>query len=78
MIVHVGASSLNAFYRFVGRRGLPELVISDNGTNFVGGQRELKEVIDQMNQEQITRTVADQKVTWQFNPAAAPPFRRSV
>jgi hypothetical protein len=30
---------LNAFYRMVGRRDLPEKVISDNGTNFVGAMR---------------------------------------
>ncbi|XP_065174407.1 uncharacterized protein LOC135804458 [Sycon ciliatum] len=67
-------SFLNAFYRFVGRRGLPERVISDNGTNFVGAQGELKELVAQMDEEQIIRTVADQRVTWQFNPAAAPHF----
>ncbi|CAG2211547.1 unnamed protein product [Mytilus edulis] len=35
-------SFLNAFYRMVNRRGLPKEIISDNGTNFVGANRELK------------------------------------
>ena len=67
-------SFLNAFYRFVGRRGLPQVVISDNGTNFVGGQRELSDLVAQMDKEQIERTVANQKVCWEFNPPAAPHF----
>ena len=38
-------SFLNAFYRMVSRRGLPELMVSDNCTNFVSGDRELKELV---------------------------------
>ena len=35
-------SFLNAFYCMVCRRGLPEEVLSDNGTNFSGADGELK------------------------------------
>ena len=35
-------SYLNAFRRFVARRGMPEKVFSDNATNFVGGDDELR------------------------------------
>ena len=35
-------SFLNAFFRMAGRRGLPEAMYSDNGTNFKGADKELK------------------------------------
>ena len=37
-------SFLNAFFRMVSRRGRPKDVVCDNGTNFVGGSNELKEL----------------------------------
>jgi len=36
---------LAAFRRFVNRRGLPDNVYSENGSNFVGAQRELQTII---------------------------------
>ena len=38
-------SLFNNFRRFVARRGSPELIISDNGSNFVSGERELNRSI---------------------------------
>ena len=35
------ASFLNAFSRMVARHGKPEVMISDNGTNFTSAEREL-------------------------------------
>ena len=35
-----------ALNRFISRRGHPQEIISDNGTNFVGGKRELQEISD--------------------------------
>ena len=37
-------SFLNAFFRMTSQRGLPEDIVSDNGTNFDGGSNELKEL----------------------------------
>jgi hypothetical protein len=37
------ASFINAFTRMVSRRGTPVYAISDNGTNFVGAEREMRE-----------------------------------
>ena len=38
-------SCLNAIMRFIARRGKPVKLISDNGTNFVGAEKELAEYI---------------------------------
>ena len=41
-------SFLKAFCRMVNRRGLPLEMLSDNGTNFVGANEELHELVKQM------------------------------
>ena len=43
----------------VATRGRPEDVTSDNRTNFVGAERELRERVQAMDQEQITGNVAN-------------------
>ena len=40
-------SFINSMRRFIARRGTPELMRSDNGTNFVGGNKELSSAISQ-------------------------------
>ena len=40
-------SFLNMFYRMANQKGLPEEIISDNGINFVGAERELRELVEQ-------------------------------
>ncbi|KAK3736479.1 hypothetical protein QZH41_005829 [Actinostola sp. cb2023] len=50
---------LNAFYRMVNRRGLPVEVLSDNGSNFIGGERELRELVEQLDKEKIERSAAN-------------------
>ena len=44
------ASFLNAFSRMVARRGKPELMISDNGTNFTSAERELRDLVSTLDQ----------------------------
>ncbi|CAC5402360.1 unnamed protein product [Mytilus coruscus] len=39
-------SFISAFQRFTSRRGIPEKVFSDNGTNFVGGEIELRKTME--------------------------------
>lgn len=67
-------SFLNAFYRFVNRRGLPKEVISDNGTNFVSANRELCELVTKLDRDKINDAVCNQGIKWHFNPPAAPHF----
>ena len=51
---------LNAFLRMASRRGIPELIFSDNAGKFVRTNKELK---DLLNQEKSSR----QKQTKEFN-----------
>ena len=56
------------------RRGLPDEVISDNGGNFVGANRELKELVQQLDIRKIQVSTANQVIKWHFNPLYAPHF----
>ncbi|XP_031553331.1 uncharacterized protein LOC116290441 [Actinia tenebrosa] len=67
-------SFLNAFYRMASRRGLPEEMISDNGTNFVGADRELRELVEKLDKNKIASSTANRGVKWHFNPPLAPHF----
>ena len=64
-------SFINSLRRFVARRGVPELIRSDNGTNFVAGNRELREAIDNWNEQQINEFMIQRNIKWIFNPPAA-------
>ena len=46
------ADFLAAFRRFVARRGCPVEVLSDNGTNFVGANRELQELYQHLESQE--------------------------
>ena len=64
----------NAFYRMTSRRGLPEEMFSDNGTNFKGADRELKTLLSELDETKINVSVANKGVKWHFNPPLAPHF----
>ena len=67
-------SFLNAFYRMVSRRGLPTDVISDNGGNLVGGNKELQGLVQQLEKDRIEDSTANKWIKWHFNPPLAPHF----
>ena len=52
-------SFLNSFYRMASRRGLPEELYSDNGTNFKGADNELKLLVSQLDEAKIGESVAN-------------------
>ncbi|XP_071952433.1 uncharacterized protein [Antedon mediterranea] len=64
-------SFLNAYRRFVARRGVPKHIRSDNGGNFIMGQKELRSAINDWNQGQIHQYLSQNHVEWKFNPPAA-------
>ena len=57
--------------RFIARRGTPSTIWSDNGTNFVGAEKELLACIKSWNGMAPT-IFAHKGVTWKFNPPGAP------
>jgi hypothetical protein len=59
------------FDRFVARRGLPSVIYSDCGTNFVGAASQLRELIRDPRSHEII-TSRSPSCTWRFNPPAAP------
>ncbi|XP_043209918.1 uncharacterized protein LOC122374924 [Amphibalanus amphitrite] len=65
-------SFLLALRRFIARRGKPKLLLSDNGTNFVGGERELRESLAELNQSRITDELSQKGIEWKFLPPGAP------
>ena len=64
---------LNAFYRMTSRHCLPKNVVCGNGTNFVGGSNELKE-LQALDQNKIQDTTTSHGIKWHFHPPLTPHF----
>lgn len=67
-------SFIMALRRMMARRGKPRNIYSDNGINFVGAERELKECLDGMDQAKISDTLSRDRIQWFLNPPSAPHF----
>ena len=65
-------TSLTAITRFIARRSKPSTYLSDNGTNFVGAAREMRDCINAWNQSDIETSLAQRDTKWKFNPPGAP------
>ena len=64
-------SFIFALRRFIARRGQVEEICSDNGTNFVGGEKELHVMIESWNQVAIHQSLLQKGIAWIFNPPSA-------
>jgi hypothetical protein len=64
--------------RFIARRGYPKLLWSDHGSNFIGANREIKELINFLKeekvQEKISEFCATSHIDWKFIPEHSPHF----
>ncbi|XP_048587422.1 uncharacterized protein LOC116616705 [Nematostella vectensis] len=67
-------SFIMALRRFRARRGNPVRIMSDNGSNFVGAERELREALQELSQERIADELSVHGVKWDFNPTDGPWF----
>ncbi|XP_066583786.1 uncharacterized protein [Prorops nasuta] len=69
---------LGALSRFIGRRGIPTNVYSDNGTNFIGANNELKQLYVLFNSEsfhnEVNHFALRKHISWHFIPPLTPHF----
>lgn len=61
------ASFLDTLKRFVSRRGLPKLIMSDNGRTFVGAKNYLD-----LTDRSLSEWASSEGITWRFIPPRAP------
>ena len=63
-----------ALKRFIARRGRPQSIHSDNGTNFVGAKNELRKCIKLLDEERIQNFCAPKEIEWKFQSPSASHF----
>ena len=63
-------SCINAIRRFIARRGPVRYIISDNGTNLVGADKQLRTEIENWNVAHINDFCTKRGIHWRFNPPA--------
>lgn len=64
-------SSINAIRRFVSIRGQVTIMHSDNGTNFVGAEREMREAMQHLDNDKVERALQPKEIKWIINSPAA-------
>ncbi|NEV48945.1 hypothetical protein EUZ93_00095, partial [Wolbachia pipientis] len=68
-------SFIAAAKRFIARRGKVANLYSDNGTNFVGAERELRQVFETNEfKNSVQEYAASEQMKWHFIPARSPHF----
>lgn len=67
------AEFIMAFENFIARRGIPALLYTDNGTNFIGAEKEIKKLLCQMLEQNnaLTRLLAEHHIEFRTIPARA-------
>ena len=65
------SSFIQALKQFIARRSQVTKIWSDNGSNFVGGERELRESLQKSNKAQIHDFLLQKGIDWLFNPPGA-------
>ena len=54
--------------RFLTRKGLVNIMQSDNGTSFIGAVKEINDAIKNLKHDKITTYLNKYQIKWQFNP----------
>ena len=63
---------LQVFRRFFSYRGYPKVMISDNGSQMVGAERELRLMIEGLDKAKLNEFCADRGMKWQFTTPPCP------
>jgi hypothetical protein len=71
------SACIMAVRNFMGRRGPPKLILSDNGTNMHGAEGELRKCVQEINQSDLQANTQDLlpghvKTKWRFITPRAP------
>ncbi|XP_076656372.1 uncharacterized protein LOC143361016 [Halictus rubicundus] len=65
-------STIMALRRMGARRGFPSQLYSDNATNLKGADREIKQLIQDLDQQKQTEFASSHRMIWKFIPPASP------
>ena len=59
---------------FIAHRGNVKNIRSDNGTNFIGAEKELKAAINEIDKEKVMTEIIEKGIhfSWKFNPPSSP------
>ena len=66
------SSFINCLQRFMCRRGNIKSIRCDNGTNFIGAERELREAVASIDHHKIGQFLLPQEIEWLYNVPGAP------
>lgn len=66
------SSAILALRRMAARRGTPKTIFSDNGTNFVGANKELREALESLKKEEVVDEAEKMGIKWKFIAPGAP------
>ena len=66
------SSCVMAIERLRARRGIPSVLWSDNGTNFIVSETELLQNISSWNHQVLSETLVKRRIFWKVNPPSTP------
>ena len=62
------SACMTAIRIFIARRGQPRLLLSDNGSNFLGARKQIRRQNLQLDHDFIKNNLLNQSVEWRLNP----------
>ena len=65
-------SFILALIWFIPQQGPIDIIQSDNGTNFVGAEKELRNALTELDQTIISSQLNHYHIEWKFNPPSSP------